>query len=214
MKCLSGNREGWSCMKYENQKHLLRYSLSEQLTHGMQVSNLAYEVAKGIGFEEEECHNLAVAGMLHDIGKVTLMNAPELENHPLVVEELKYVRMHPQTGYKILKSQGYADDICQSVLYHHENFDGSGYPYNLEGRNIPRGARILRICDVFCALISDRPYRSAFSPEAAVELMIDEIKNYDMRFFLAFQRVIHNNPDRKVKLPEITLDVRGELREL
>ena len=201
-------------MKYENQQHLLHYSLSEQLSHGMQVSNLAYEVAKASGLEEEESHSLAVAGMLHDIGKVTLMSAPELENHPLVVEEMKYVRMHPQTGYKILKARGYSDEICQSVLYHHENYDGSGYPYNLEGRNIPRGARILRICDVFCALISERPYRSAFPPETAMELMIEEIKNYDMKFFLAFQRVIHNNPDRKIRLPEITLDVRGELRKL
>ena len=201
-------------MKYENQKHLLRYSRSEQLAPGMQVSNLAYEVARAVGMEEEDSHNLAVAGMLHDIGKVTLMGTPELENHPLVVEEMKYVRMHPQTGYKILKSRGYSSDICQSVLYHHENYDGSGYPYNLEGRNIPLGARILRVCDVFCALISDRPYRSSFTPEAAMELMIDEIKNYDMRVFLAFQRVVHNNPDRKVKLPEITLDVRGELRKL
>ena len=65
---------------------------------------------------------------------------------------------------------------------------------------------------MFCALISDRPYRSAFPPESAVELMIDEIKNYDMKVFLAFMRVIHDNPDREIRLPEITLDVRGELR--
>ena len=191
MKCWSGNREGWSCMKYENQKHLLRYSLSEQLTHGMQVSNLAYEVAKGIGFEEEECHNLAVAGMLHDIGKVTLMNAPELENHPLVVEELKYVRMHSTLGYEALKGQGYSEFILESVLYHHENYDGSGYPSNLQGEEIPLGARILRVCDVFSALTMDRVYRQAFDTDTAIELMIEEIKNFDMRVFLAFQRVIH-----------------------
>ncbi len=77
------------------------------------------------------------------------------------------------------------------VLHHHENFDGTGYPDNLKGGKIPRGARILRVCDVFCALTSDRPYRSAFSPGAAVRLMIDEIKDYDMRVFLTFQRVIH-----------------------
>ena len=199
-------------MEYENKKHLLRYSLSEQLTHGMQVSNLAHEIARELELPEEECHELAVAGVLHDIGKVNLMHEAELQSHPLVVEEMKYVRMHPQKGYQILKQRGYSDSICESVLYHHENYDGSGYPYNLEGLNIPVGARILRVCDVFCALISDRPYRSAFPPESAVELMIDEIKNYDMKVFLAFMRVIHDNPDREIRLPEITLDVRGELR--
>ena len=153
--------------------------------------------------------------MLHDIGKVTLMSAPELENHPLVVEETEIRPDAPADRLQDTERPGdIPDEICQSVLYHHENYDGSGYPYNLEGRNIPRGARILRICDVFCALISERPYRSAFPPEAAMELMIEEIKNYDMKFFLAFQRVIHNNPDRKIRLPEITLDVRGELRKL
>ena len=86
-------------------------------------------------------------------------------------------------------------------------------PYRLEGRNIPMGARILRVSDVFCALTSDRPYRKAFDEETAVRLMIDEIKNYDMKVFLAFQRVIHRGAHKKVRMPDISLDVRGELKE-
>ena len=76
-------------------------------------------------------------------------------------------------------------------MYHHENYDGTGYPENLAGEEIPIGGRILRVCDVFAALSSDRPYRTAFDVATVVELMIDEIKNFDMEVFLTFQRVIH-----------------------
>ncbi len=101
--------------------------------------------------------------------------------------------MHSSLGYEELKEQGYSDIVLQSILYHHENYDGSGYPSNLSGDSIPLGARILRVCDVYAALSSDRPYRKAFDVSTVIELMIDEIKNFDMEVFLAFQRVVHNN---------------------
>ena len=95
--------------------------------------------------------------------------------------------------YEELKDQDYSETVLQSILYHHENYDGSGYPSNLSGDSIPLGARILRVCDVYAALISDRPYRKAFDVSSVIELMIDEIKNFDMEVFLAFQRVVHDN---------------------
>ena len=67
--------------------------------------------------------------------------------------------------------------------------DGSGYPNNLKGEEIPLGARILRVCDAFGALIANRPYRSAFDIETAISIMIEEVKNFDMRVFLTFQKV-------------------------
>ena len=100
--------------------------------------------------------------------------------------------MHSTLGYEELKDQGYSDFVLESILYHHENYDGSGYPANKAGEDIPIGARILRVCDVYAALISDRPYRKAFDISAVMELMIDEVKNFDMQVFLAFQRVVHN----------------------
>ena len=108
------------------------------------------------------------------------------------IEEARYIRRHAQLGEQILRKQGMSDNICSMVLYHHENFDGSGYPFNLLGEEIPLGARILRVCDVFAALISDRPYRKAFDIDTAIQLLIEEVKNFDMRVFLAFQSVIHN----------------------
>ena len=173
---------------------ILEFDLSAELNHGVVVSNLAYAVAAEMGRGEAFCYQMAIAGMLHDIGKLKLtgyINGQERD--PLLIEELKYVRMHSSLGYEELKEQGYSDIVLQSILYHHENYDGSGYPSNLSGDSIPLGARILRVCDVYAALSSDRPYRKAFDVSTVIELMIDEIKNFDMEVFLAFQRVVHNN---------------------
>ena len=173
---------------------ILEFDLSAELNHGVVVSNLAYAVAAEMGRDEAFCYQMAIAGMLHDIGKLKLtgyINGQERD--PLLIEELKYVRMHSSLGYEELKEQGYSDIVLQSILYHHENYDGSGYPSNLSGDSIPLGARILRVCDVYAALSSERPYRKAFDVSTVIELMIDEIKNFDMEVFLAFQRVVHNN---------------------
>ena len=170
--------------------HLITFDLEKEIKHGIQVSNLAYRTGKMLGLEETMCHELAVAGILHDIGKLKLRNYITAEEKPLIVEEIKYVRKHPKLGYESLKERGYSDFILESIYYHHENYDGSGYPKNLSGEEIPLGARILRICDVYAALTSKRSYRDAFSPEVAMEMLIDEVKNFDMKIFLAFQKMI------------------------
>ena len=173
-------------------ERILEFDLLAELNHGKDVSNLAYAVAKEMGLSEEICYELAIAGMLHDIGKLKLTGYIDgREDDSLVIEEIKFVRMHSKLGYEELKGQGYSDFVLESILYHHENYDGSGYPSNLEGKKIPVGARIIRVCDVFSALSSDRPYRKAFDMETVMELMIDEVKNFDMEVFLAFQKVVH-----------------------
>lgn len=112
---------------------MLRYTLTEQIVHGMEVSNLAYDVSRELGLPEELCHELAVAGIVHDIGKIPLSSYVEGED-TLVVEEMRFVRMHAQLSYEILKNRGYSDFILDSIRYHHENMDGSGYPDNLSGK--------------------------------------------------------------------------------
>ena len=171
--------------------HLITFDLEKEIKHGIQVSNLAYRTGKMLGLEETMCHELAVAGILHDIGKLKLRNYITAEENPLIVEEIKYVRRHPKLGYESLKERGYSDFILESIYYHHENYDGSGYPSNKSGTDIPLGARILRVCDVFAALTTDRSYRGAFEEETVMRMMIEEIKNFDMQVFLAFQRVVH-----------------------
>ena len=101
----------------------------------------------------------------------------------------------------------------ESILYHHENYDGTGYPANLAGEKIPFGARILRICDVYCALTSDRPYRSAFPREQAMELMTEEVKNFDLKMFLAFQRVIHSGSRKAIELSDVDELIQEIIKE-
>ena len=130
--------------------------------------------------------------MVHDIGKLKISAyIYGRKEDTMQIEETRYIRRHAQLGEQILRAEGFSKNICDMVLYHHENYDGSGYPFNLQGEEIPLGARILRVCDVFAALISDRPYRKAFDIDTAIRLLIDEVKNFDMKVFLAFQSVIH-----------------------
>lgn len=180
-------------------QEILDSDMYYNLMHGMCVSNLAVNIAREIGLDEEKSYELAIAGVIHDIGKLKLSEYLYGRNEgTLKVEEMKYVRMHSTFGYEILKKQGYSDFILETVLYHHENMDGSGYPANLKGDAIPIGARILRVCDVFAALISDRPYRKAFDVETAIELMIEEVKNFDMKVFLAFMKIIYSDGSEKI----------------
>lgn len=190
---------------------ILEEDITEEINHGIRVSNLAYHLAKRLGLYENVCHELAIAGLLHDIGKLKV--AAYLygrDEDTLRIEEMRYIRMHSRLGYEILMREDYSDFVVESILYHHENYDGSGYPENLREEEIPIGARILRVCDVYAALTSDRPYRKAFDEEMAIELMIDEVKNFDMKVFLAFQQVVHDEeltdlwalPNMKVKIEE------------
>lgn len=173
-------------------ERILDFDIYEELNHGIIVSNLAFAVAEELGLSTELCHELAIAGVLHDIGKLKLTSYINgHEQDPMMIEELKYVRMHSTLGYEELKDQDYTDFILESILYHHENYDGSGYPYNKSGDSIPIGARIIRVCDVYASLRANHSYRSETSVESALALMIEEVKNFDMKVFLAFQKVIH-----------------------
>ena len=156
-------------MKYESRdvETPIQVSLDDSIEHGIVVSNLAYNV-----------------------GKVRLnfyMN--EKEEQILAVDETRYLRMHSTIGHSILVEHGYDNIVLDAVLYHHEHYDGTGYPSNLKRDEIPLVGRIMHVCDIFGALIANRDYREGFSVETALEVMIEEVKNFDMKVFLAFQRV-------------------------
>lgn len=187
----------------EKKGYAVREDLTDALEHGILVSNLAAMLAKELGEREEFIYDISLAGLVHDIGKLKLSKYLYGRNKDaLKIEEMKYVRMHSTFGYNILKEKGYKESILKAVYHHHENFDGSGYPDNLKGNRIPWEARLLRACDVFAALVSDRPYRAAFDVDTAMELMIDEVKNFDMKVFLAFQRIVHSEEFLRIEVQE------------
>lgn len=187
---------------------IIQTDFAKEISHGICVSNLARMVAQQLELPEEVRHDLAVAGMLHDIGKLEMAKYI-YGRDAMHIEEIRYVRTHAALGYAVLNEQGYSPRIARWVLYHHENYDGSGYPANKVGEEIPFGARILRVCDVFAALTSDRSYRKAFDRETAIELMIAEVKNFDMKVFLAFQRVANSDETKALLLRQ-----KADLKEL
>ena len=182
-------------MKKEMNNELIDYVVNDfksGIKHGVLVANLTYALAKEYGMSEAEAYELKVAAMVHDIGKLKLSEyLYGRTNEGLPEEEKKYMSMHSKISYDVLKKYDYSDNIMKVVLSHHECYDGSGYPYGLVGEGIPIGARILKVTDEFAALISDRPYRKAFDIDTAVSILIDEVKNLDMKVFILFQRLIH-----------------------
>lgn len=187
---IGSNRAG---MDIDEISNYLNEDLETEITHGIAVSRLAGMLAKELKLDVEFCHDIEVAGMLHDIGKLrasTYLYGGD--DDTLNVEKMRYVRLHATLGYEVVRNEGYSDRICEMILHHHENYDGTGYPDNLVGEDIPLGARILRVCDVFTALTTDRPYRKAFDSKTAVELLIEEVRHFDMKVFLPFQSIVHD----------------------
>ena len=168
--------------------------MKDAIRHGMCVSHLAARLATEAGYDEGTVHMVAVAGIIHDIGKLKI--TPYIygrQQDTMRIEEMRYMRLHSKLGAEVAEREGYDKEIQDIILYHHENYDGTGYPFGLRGEEIPLGARIIRICDVFVALISDRAYRGAFEPETAITMVIDEVRHFDMKLFLAFQRLINTS---------------------
>ena len=189
-------------MKNKNNSELIDYIVNDfksGIKHGVLVANLTFALAKEYGMSDDEAYELKLAAMVHDIGKLKLSEyLYGRTNESLPEEEKKYMSMHSKISYDVLKKYDYSDNIMNIVLSHHECYDGSGYPDGLAGEDIPVGARILKVTDEFAALISDRPYRKAFDIDTAVSIMIDEVKNVDMKIFILFQRLIHEDSTLKL----------------
>ncbi len=179
----------------ENQQkiHIVDYNLKEELEHGIYVSRLARATANEMKLNPEMVYDIALAAFLHDLGKLCVQaeSAEKIDENVLVTQEMKYVRDHARLSWKILYDMDYPINILDMVLHHHENYDGTGYPHGQRGKEINLGARIIRVCDVFAALTTDRPYRTQCSQEDALQMMIEEIQHYDLNVFLNFQRLIH-----------------------
>jgi len=139
--------------------------------HGENMVSIAIEVGKKLNIPEKELENLKHAAILHDLGKIGIPDKILHKKGKLNEKELKKIRNHPQIGAEIIRSVHFLSAVVPIVLHHHERFDGLGYSSGLRGRDILLGARIIAVADVYQALVSDRPYRKAYSKEAALKII-------------------------------------------
>ena len=157
--------------------------------HVVRMAKYSQLIGATLGIAPETVHLLEVAAPMHDIGKIGVPDAILLKPGPLTPEEDAVMKTHPRIGYDILKGSPskYLSMGAIIALGHHEKFDGSGYPNGLHGEDIPIVARIVAIADVFDALVSERPYKQAWTVDKAIAyLETQKNKHFDPRCIEAF----------------------------
>jgi HD-GYP domain-containing protein (c-di-GMP phosphodiesterase class II) len=141
--------------------------------------------------DEDEILHIQRGALLHDIGKMGIPDSILLKPGPLTDDEWVVMRQHPTYAYKLLSEIPYLLPALEIPYFHHERWDGSGYPHGLAGDKIPLTARIFAVIDVWDALSSDRPYRPAWSEEAVINYLKEQSgKQFDPAVVNAFLKII------------------------
>jgi HD-GYP domain-containing protein (c-di-GMP phosphodiesterase class II) len=155
--------------------------------HTQRVTGMAVQLAKAMQLNEEEIAHMRRGALLHDIGKLGVPDHILLKADNLTDEEWLIMKKHPQFAYNMLHSIAYLKHSLDIPYCHHEKWDGTGYPRGLKGEQIPLAARIFAIVDVWDALMSDRPYRKAWSkPDALQYLREQSGKHFDPQVVKTF----------------------------
>jgi len=159
--------------------------------HSERVTLYATALAREMRLSERRVQAIEYAGLLHDMGKIGLQHTILLKPGSLTDSEWEEMKRHPETGAKIVKELHFLTGARDVVLYHHERFDGTGYPRGLVGEQIPLEARIVKVADAFDAMLSDRPYRKALSLDGALgQLQDGSGREFDPRAVEAFVALV------------------------
>jgi HD-GYP domain-containing protein (c-di-GMP phosphodiesterase class II) len=168
--------------------------------HTRRVAMLAVELGEQLGLSPGRLRSLAIGGLLHDIGKLSVPES--ILNRPGSLDDDEYgvIKLHPERGRELLSELGGFDEaVARLVLDHHERLDGTGYPRGIEGAELDIATRILAVCDVYDALVSPRVYRPAWPQDRALALLRDESDvAFDARCVDALERVLA--PKRELSL--------------
>ena len=170
--------------------------------HSRRVATYAQRLARYLGWSRRKAHDLALAALVHDLGKTWIANDILNKSGALSDDERRTMQRHPVIGARILIGCDVHPFYVETVLYHHEAWNGRGYPTGLHGEEIPLSARILAVADVYDALTSQRPYRVALSDDAAREHLLQRASiNYDPTVVVAFLHLLEIFPN--FKLPQL-----------
>jgi HD-GYP domain-containing protein (c-di-GMP phosphodiesterase class II) len=137
--------------------------------HGTRVTMLAEAIAVRLGWDDVRIEGLRLGARLHDVGKLAISTRVLAKPGPLDEHEVRLVRTHPLVGARLVGAVGGRLAALPYVLYHHERWDGGGYPTGRAGEDIPLEGRVLAVADAYDAMTSNRPYRRAVSSERALE---------------------------------------------
>ncbi len=147
---------------------LVEQRLPEYGAYSERVANYAVAVGRSLGMPDDELEDLRTAGLLHDVGMLTVPETILTSPNRLTADEMAVLRAHPEHGAELTRVASFGPGVQQAIRSHHERVDGTGYPAGLTGDSIPAASRILSICDAYVALISDRPHRARISEQEAV----------------------------------------------
>lgn len=167
--------------------------------HTRRVALLAVDVGEELGLSPGRLRDLAIGGMLHDVGKLSVPEAILQKPGPLDDDELAAIRMHPERGRDLVRELGgFSEVVARLVHDHHERLDGGGYPRGCSAGELDLETRVLTVCDVYDALMSKRVYRDAWSHERALRLLHDEAGTaFDPVCVEALERVLATRPGRR-----------------
>lgn len=186
----------------ENKQVLLSFSTSIQerdivtYEHSRRVATYAQRLARFMGWSRRDARDLALASLVHDLGKTWIVNDILNKSAALSDEERRTMERHPIIGARILIGCDVHPFYVEAVLYHHEAWDGRGYPTKLQGEEIPISARILTVADVYDVLTSQRPYKAALSRDAARErILLGSGTSFDPQVVGAFLQLLDSQPD-------------------
>ena len=155
--------------------------------HARRVSGYASAIARRMDLSAEAVEQISLAAFLHDIGKIGTPDSLLFKPTAFTEEEHNLVKLHSERGARILSGVPEMADVADTIRYHHENYDGSGYPEGLCSEQIPLASRIIRVADAYDAMTSPRPFRKAYEHDAALdELMLDASKKFDPMVVRAF----------------------------
>ena len=163
----------------------------ETRDHSLRVTEYSVRTAEEMGLSPAEVENIRVAAALHDIGKIGISDTILDKDESLRQEEMEHIHRHPLIAAQILGPIDELKEIIELIKYHHENYDGTGYPEGLSGEDIPLGSRIIAVADAFDAITSTRPYRKAKTELFAVEEIKQNAgRQFDPDVITAFLRAM------------------------